>query len=148
MLTLGLGVRVRCEIPKEMEKPSVRSKSAFLECHQGRGFTDKQKPKADLGTFSDASCITHGVNFTGGSVLVSEPWDVQYIHGQDDRCFLALALQLSGLAPAKTNTNQVRRLMKQSHPFAGALPGRSQQRGAAASPRRYGPIPKGKKTRS
>jgi hypothetical protein len=41
-----------------------------------------------------ASCITHGVNFTGGSVLVSEPWDIQYIHGQDDRCFLALALQL------------------------------------------------------
>jgi hypothetical protein len=58
MLTLGLGVRGRCEIPKEVEKLSVRSKSAFLECHQGRGFTDKQKPKADLGTFSDA-CIVH-----------------------------------------------------------------------------------------
>jgi hypothetical protein len=66
-----------------------------------------QKPKAEFGTFSDASCITHGVNFTGGGVRVSEPWDVQYIHGQDDRCFLALALQLSGLAPAKTDANQV-----------------------------------------
>jgi hypothetical protein len=67
----------RCEIPKGMEKPSVEGrKSPFLECHQGRGFTDMQKPKADLGTVSDASCITHGVNFTGGGVLVRVPWDV------------------------------------------------------------------------
>ena len=65
-----------------------------------------QRPNAHLGTFSDASCITHGVNFTGGGVLVSEPWDEQYIHRQDDRCFLALALQLSGLAPAKTDSKQ------------------------------------------
>jgi hypothetical protein len=56
-----------------------------------------QKPKAGLGRFSDASCITHCVSFTGGGALVSEPWDIQYIHGQDDRCFLVLALQLSGL---------------------------------------------------
>lgn len=67
-----------------------------------------QKPKADLGTFSDASCIMHGVNFTGGGVLESKPWDIQYIHRQDDRCFLPLALQVSGLAPAKMDTSQVR----------------------------------------
>jgi hypothetical protein len=51
-----------------------------------------QRPKADLGTVSDASCITHGVNSPGGGVLVSEPWDIQYIHGHDDRCFLVPAL--------------------------------------------------------
>jgi len=68
-LTLGLGVTGRCEIPKGMEEPSVRRiegrKSPFLERHQGRGFTDMQRPEADLGTFSDALCIRHGLYFTG-----------------------------------------------------------------------------------
>jgi hypothetical protein len=50
MLTLGLGVTSLCEIPKEIEKPSVRRiegrKSRFLECHhQGRGFTDMQSQR-------------------------------------------------------------------------------------------------------
>jgi hypothetical protein len=38
---------------------------------------------------------------------------------------------------------QVRRLMKQWH-FSGALPGRTLQRGVAASRRRYDPIPEGR----
>jgi hypothetical protein len=141
-----------CEIPKGMEKPSVRRiegpKSPFLECHQGRGFTDMQRPKADLGTVSDASCITHGANSPSGSVPVSEPWDIQYtwarrsMHsGTGPTAVWAGTVQNT---QAKTDTNQVRLLMK---PSSGALPGRSQQRGAAASRRRYDPVPfqKGKK---
>jgi hypothetical protein len=66
------GVTGRCEIPKGMEKPSVRrierkpQEPSSWNGQQGRGFTDMQKPKVGLGTFSDASCITHGVNFAGG----------------------------------------------------------------------------------
>jgi len=48
---------------------------------------------------------------------------------------LALALQLS--APTKTDTNQVHPLMKQWHLFFRRSAGRGQQRGAAASRRRY-----------
>ena len=49
------------------------------------------------------------------------------------------ALQLSGMTLAKTDADQVRHLMKQWRPFSGAPPSRSQQRGAAASRRRYDP---------
>jgi hypothetical protein len=63
-LTLGLGVTGRHKIPEGVEKPCVRMiescKSPFLERHQGRGFTDMRKPKANLGTISDASCMRTG----------------------------------------------------------------------------------------
>ncbi len=61
-LTLGLGVTGRHKIPEGMEKPCVRMiesrKSPFL------GAPPRQRvygyAKTNLGTISDASCITHG----------------------------------------------------------------------------------------
>ncbi|SRR6266403_2204596 len=62
-LTLGLGVMGRREISKGMEKPSgrmIEGRESPIGAPLRQRVYGYAKPKADLGTISDASCITHG----------------------------------------------------------------------------------------
>jgi hypothetical protein len=62
--TCGLGVTGRCEIPEGAKESGVRvitcRKKPLLGTPPRQRVYDVHNPMADLGTPSDASCITHG----------------------------------------------------------------------------------------